>query len=736
MQSFKHISFLLNKEEYDNAYNYLDKAIELPSSATHSSNGSTQNEKSIYALSSFFITNAASNNNGEETRIYAEIHRQLGVALNRLGDIEKSANHFQLSFIFNNKQPVYLFDILGNYYLHNGNNEECLRLLASGLEFYPDHPLILRLAGTAEIRSSNNEMAFHYFYNSIKVDRKQPAWVYLSLLKSTELSPQNLDILASDTIISHELEKTLNTLRLLFITKSCSSHNQHKFDSIKSLHTPILFLLKLYIAKYVKYIDIKHATDHDIDNLKSLGISGYFLKLFSKGPSKVLQYILDAYDFDASKLLTDPICDRMSEAFYILKTHEKPVLCPFSGCATSTKKSIGFETFLYCNELNSCLILQNSHALFAVCDSAYFFIDHNIMLFDGKITCYEKLQEVLLKLLYNTLSNIQNVYDHLVFNSDNQPIATIEPLFPHLGHALYNVYSAYGTLFDVSCFHNIEYYVTYNKTNWFGFIGDLYKNEFFFSKNVRVNDENEIFDFIVNNHAMPIFIKDNYIRASLSRKIVDHSIATCSLEFLEKARQVRHTAWPLILLTLRLGNRSWISQCSGFIDLIINLQKHYPRIHFIIDGMTDSTNNAYGWTHHWMSMDNELEMAAKILENTPPGIVHNGVGCKMHESITWCHFCDAFIAPMGSGMTKYKWVANKPGVAYANTATLSIPGKHELNVWDYNREGIIPAIYVPRESIIYDEEHTSLIKNRSNYDMDWEFIYETFRNLLTKIGFK
>jgi len=735
-QLLKHVLFFLNNNKYDEALDLLEKNIGQDFSNYQSSNSITCNKKNIHSLGSFFMSNSITNSNGDEKETYAEIHRQIGVALHKLGNTREATDHFQLAFSISDQQPVYLYDILGNYYIHNGKNEECLVLLTSGLKLYPDNPLLLRLAGTAEIRNSKPEQAFNLFYHSIKIDRKQPLWVYLTLLKAAESSPQNFDILASDNIIAHELEIVLKLLSTLFTSQLTPPFNTQGFDPINGLHTPILFLLKFYMAKHLKYIDIKQVTDHELEHLRSSGLSSYFLKLFSQGSAKVTKYLLDAYNFDSSKLLTEPISDRMSEALYILKTHEKPVLCPFSGCAAFTQKGLGFEVFLYCNKSNSSLIFQDSHASVAACDSAYFFIDKNLILFDGKLTCHEKLHNTLLNLLSNIVNNIHDVYKHIIFDPKKQPLATIEPLFPHLGHALYNVYSAYGTLFDVSCYHNIDYFVIYNKTNWFGHITDLYKNELTLSKSVFINDENEIFDFIIKHHAMPIFIKDNYIRASLARKIIDHSITTCSQNFLENVKKIRYTSWPLVMLTIRLGNRSWISQCSGFIDLIIKLQKYYPKIQFVIDGMTESANNATGWTHHWMSMDDELKMAHMILENTPSGVVHNSVGCKMHESITWCHFCDAFIAPMGSGMTKYKWIANKPGVAYANSTTLSIPGKHALNVWDYNREGIIPATYIPSESIVYDEEHTSSIKNRSNYDIDWETIHDTFKTLLIKIGYK
>ena len=97
-----------------------------------------------------------------------------------------------------------------------------------------------------------------------------------------------------------------------------------------------------------------------------------------------------------------------------------------------------------------------------------------------------------------------------------------------------------------------------------------------------------------------------------------------------------------------------------------------------------------------------------------------------------CDIADAFLAPVGAGMAKYRWITNKPGVAYSNEMCLQ-PNSIDGHLYEHHRDDLTKMYYVPASAVkdIETERHGEPF--RANFLMNWEPAYEQTRELLTEI---
>jgi len=130
-----------------------------------------------------------------------------------------------------------------------------------------------------------------------------------------------------------------------------------------------------------------------------------------------------------------------------------------------------------------------------------------------------------------------------------------------------------------------------------------------------------------------------------------------------------------------------------------------------------------------MSMADEQATASRIIAACPAAQFINAIGCTPAEGVLWCAAIDAFVAPIGAGLAKSRWISNKPGVGFSNRTFLEA-GHFEGYLYSHFREEPSTMLYVAREQVSdADDGHHGQV-GRANFSMDWRAPLRELRVLL------
>ena len=242
-------------------------------------------------------------------------------------------------------------------------------------------------------------------------------------------------------------------------------------------------------------------------------------------------------------------------------------------------------------------------------------------------------------------------------------------------------------------------------------------------------------DVATDEGQLLFWLLDDRVTDDLARRVLDWAKSLCPPSFLGELAALKAGGGPMLLVTLRLGNRAWIEQEEGLVAVLRALGEEFPGLVAVLDGL--NAFNHEGTSHALMSVEAEQALAQRLVAALEGQVrVVNTIGCPLVESLMYCEAVDAYLAPIGAGMAKVRWVANKPGVAYSNTTMLA-PG--HLDGWLYDnpryREAPVQALRIPRESVTDSPLESKWGSMRDNYSFDWRELVRPAGEMLRRLGF-
>ena len=301
----------------------------------------------------------------------------------------------------------------------------------------------------------------------------------------------------------------------------------------------------------------------------------------------------------------------------------------------------------------------------------------------------------------------------------------------HFGHYVWNVISAWGALFEFVPPDQVGTIACAIPERYFGSVKDVFSLQSHKITEKRIRSPDQVYDLIFGEGCLLSSIHANSISDFTASSVVSHSMNRCEPEFKERLLAMQRERWPIVLFSLRLQNRSWVDQMEGFTEIAMRLRKDFPNAGFVIHGLSKGV--PLGWTTSRMSLEAEIEASADLERALGgPKDVANAVGLSIHESVAISNLCDVFIAPVGSGMALYKWLTNKPGVAFSNTFCINPtnPLRWAFTVFDGFRANIVPSTYIPLSAVADVESDHDGQLSRANFTLDRSVLYATLRNLL------
>jgi len=420
----------------------------------------------------------------------------------------------------------------------------------------------------------------------------------------------------------------------------------------------------------------------------------------------------------------DPtISGRVKDVAAALILGGKPILCPFTGTRALGRDSIDLHTFLHRHDGRACIVLPDWRISQYASDRSWFFPEGNLILvsvphFDGRVA--------LIKTAARVMANRERVIAYLSDSTRSMMIS--EDAMLHMGHYIWNVVSGWSGLYSLVKPECIDILSSYSHWQIFGGVTELYPEQAGRAGCiVRPSSEDELYDLILSRRALSLVLVDGHVTVEAARRIAVLSQRRCSSEFHAEVRKLRLNSYPLVMLTIRTENRAWMEQQEGFANLINDLARDYPRLGIIFDGINSGMEQLA--SHRVMSLDDEQAIASSIIESCPNVRFYNAIGCLPHESIVLAGVIDFFLAPVGAGLAKTRWIANKPGVGFSNP-TFMRPGNHDGFLYDRFRECLVPMRYVDQAEVqdVGGARHGEI--SRANFSMPWHAPLRELRALL------
>ena len=202
--------------------------------------------------------------------------------------------------------------------------------------------------------------------------------------------------------------------------------------------------------------------------------------------------------------------------------------------------------------------------------------------------------------------------------------------------------------------------------------------------------------------------------------------------------RIKKDRWPIVCVTLRMGNRTWVSQVQGIIAIGLALAKDSPRAAMIIDGFSRLHGpSSPPSREHEQLIAGELaavETIRQAIGHLLP--IYTSIGQPIDHSFSYTRIIDCYLAHHGSLQHKVGWLSGTPGVVHSNSLVLSTPDLWEpaLKV----RPDAPRPIYLNASDVRDVPGARRVSKNRwlddlDNYEMDPMAAYRPLRRIIEQL---
>ena len=469
-----------------------------------------------------------------------------------------------------------------------------------------------------------------------------------------------------------------------------------------------------------KFIDV----EADIgEKIKNYALAPAFITALQTGSAGVSRLIGESIQLPVVKT---PYSERVRDIAAGIKGGGKPVLCPFTGQIRICRDTIDQHVFLLRHVNRLVVILSDRKISNHPSDQFWVFPAEKLFLCSDRDVEAERDLAVSMA---RVVANAGDVLDYLSAPERQSMVA--ETSMGHIGHYVWNIISAWEPLFQLVSPSKIDAIVTHRSSHFFGGVSELYRDEISKSKALFVvEDDHHLFKVMLETRSTLFAIRDTYITQRLADRIRHWCKNNTSLEFKDDLSNFVDGTGPVLMITVRTGNRSWVNQVEGYIHLISTLKHQFPGLKIVIDGL--NAPPAGTSTALPMSIDAELDIAKAITEACPDVKILNSIGCTVAESILFAYACDAFVSPVGAGLAKVRWIANKPGVGFSNL-TFMEPDNFGGHLYSHFRENQTDMRYVGVQHIQDLDDGPNGLKNRANFNISLTEIVKLTAEVLESV---
>ena len=214
-----------------------------------------------------------------------------------------------------------------------------------------------------------------------------------------------------------------------------------------------------------------------------------------------------------------------------------------------------------------------------------------------------------------------------------------------------------------------------------------------------------------------------------------------------QAQAARASGAPVIVLGLRVENRTLIDLADFMLEVIRATAAHWPGAIIVIDGHNVRAASENVIESHGEGLakrpplDIEREIAGHLRAQTTdlPITLLDTLGAPVASSLAWAMQCDCFLSVWGASLAKFRWVCNKPGLVVSSCANLM--RRDDLHIYDSPKYMEQPStlLFADPAGIIDEPESPRLVPVSpgnpffSNFRLDHARVVEQFHGLLREV---
>lgn len=336
------------------------------------------------------------------------------------------------------------------------------------------------------------------------------------------------------------------------------------------------------------------------------------------------------------------------------------------------------------------------------------------------------------------LKRIHRLHDNFISSTKStsinyeQKLVLIHGRAENPAHHSWNYLSAFERLADKKILNNADIIIR-PPTEYYGPIENLYP-EISKKEIISVPESSAIDPYPFSECHICIQIGSNNITKNLKYRIHKWALDNVSDDFLKETVSILTYNRPIIWIGIRVGDKSWVEQIDGIVELVEIVKRKYQKAVFLLDGFSRVKRDD-AIPAKWAPAFQELtEVARNISAQCKYNdTIYSLIGNTIAESVVWAGLVDAYITPIGSSQHKVGWHSQCPGIVYASikfvhNKTILLPGGWEAE-----------DSYVPKYLIadIYDNgrrrnEHDFRI-NLENLSISPNIIADELIDLISNI---
>ncbi|WP_428374868.1 hypothetical protein [Lichenicoccus sp.] len=205
------------------------------------------------------------------------------------------------------------------------------------------------------------------------------------------------------------------------------------------------------------------------------------------------------------------------------------------------------------------------------------------------------------------------------------------------------------------------------------------------------------------------------VSARLRRRLQRITRSGAAFAAAERLAEASHrNAAAVIVLGLRVENRTMVDITQFFADAIAMIAQRWPGSTVVIDGHNswhaDAAQGAgVGQTIRSHPIQSQsIQSHGEWMAATPPLQVERAIaaelraaacrldvcivdtlGAPLSHSLAWAQLCDGFLSIWGASLAKFRWVCNKPGLVVSSRANLL--HRDDLHIYDAPRYMELPT---------------------------------------------
>lgn len=315
----------------------------------------------------------------------------------------------------------------------------------------------------------------------------------------------------------------------------------------------------------------------------------------------------------------------------------------------------------------------------------------------------------------------------------------------HMGHNLWNDLSGLDRILKNKFIGNYSEIYTFHgvfQDAWIPIERFIHTN----SESINIDNRPEVYNINKSdlcsrtyvNGFFHIRINDNYISQDLVDKIINYNFAkldcTNNLSLSDGCYDVN------ICIGLRFENRTWVNQLDDFELLLKSIMDNLSgKVRVFIDGHDLLPGNVTLRSHGEVdnaALENEIRLFSLLIESLKSGLlslyserlfVFSLVNTPIEYTLFNLSKIDFFIAPWGAGLSKYKWILNKPGLVFTSDVVIK---NSNYKIYEHvkYRENARECVYVAQD---YITSHGS--DKQSNFFLNVNGVVEALNSLTFEI---